>query len=61
MTPLTLENIADSAIAADLTTREEIDGLVAELYRLAYDTTTVLAIPRIIQTWGFRAATSTEM
>jgi SAM-dependent methyltransferase len=31
VTPLTLENIADSAIAADLTTREEIDGLVAAL------------------------------
>jgi SAM-dependent methyltransferase len=57
VTPLTLENIADSAIAADLTTPEEIDGLVAELYRLAYDTTTVLAIPRIVQTWGYRPAT----
>jgi 2-polyprenyl-3-methyl-5-hydroxy-6-metoxy-1,4-benzoquinol methylase len=57
VTPLTLENIADSAMAADLTTREEIDGLVAELYRLAYDTTTVLAFPRIVQTWGYRAAT----
>ena len=56
VTPLTLENIADSAIAADLTTREEIDALVAELYRLAYDTTTVLAIPRIVQTWGYRPA-----
>src|SRR5918998_506795 len=46
--PLTLENIADSAIAADLTTREEIDGLVAELYRLALHTTAVLAVPRIV-------------
>jgi hypothetical protein len=55
--PLTLDNIADSAIAADLTTGEEIDGLAAELYRLAYDTTTVLAFPRIVQTWGYRAAT----
>ena len=30
--------------------------LVAELYRLAYDTTTALAIPRIVQTWGYRPA-----
>jgi SAM-dependent methyltransferase len=56
VTPLTLENIADAAIAADLTTQEEIDALVAELYRLAHDTTTVLAFPRIVQSWGYRAA-----
>jgi SAM-dependent methyltransferase len=56
VTPLTLENIADSAIAAELTTREEVDRLVAELYRLADDTTTLLAIPRIVQTWGYRPA-----
>jgi hypothetical protein len=60
VTPLTLENIADSAIAAGLATREEIDGLVAELYRLARDTTTVLAIPRIVQSWGYRAPHGTE-
>jgi SAM-dependent methyltransferase len=52
---LTLENIADSAIAEGLTTKEEIDMAVAELYRLAADTTTVLAFPRIVQAWGYRA------
>jgi SAM-dependent methyltransferase len=56
MIPLTLDNIADSAIAADLTTRDEIDELVSELYRLAHDPTTVLAVPRIVQTWGRLAA-----
>jgi SAM-dependent methyltransferase len=57
VSPLTLENIADSAIAEGLATREEIEAVVEELYRLAFDTTTVLAIPRIVQAWGYRATT----
>jgi hypothetical protein len=57
VSPLTLENIADSAIADGLATREEIEAVVDELYRLALDTTSVLAIPRIVQAWGYRAAT----
>jgi SAM-dependent methyltransferase len=56
VSPLTLENIADAAIAEGLATREEINTVLDELYRLASDTTTVLAIPRIIQTWGYHAA-----
>ena len=51
---LTLENVADAAIDEDLATREEIDALIAELRRVAFDTTTVLAIPRIVQAWGYR-------
>lgn len=56
VTPLTLENIADSAVAEGLASREEIDGLVAELYELAADSRTLLAFPRIVQAWGYRAA-----
>jgi 2-polyprenyl-3-methyl-5-hydroxy-6-metoxy-1,4-benzoquinol methylase len=56
MTPLTLENIADSSIAEGLATRTEIDSVLDELYRLAFDRTTVLALPRIVQTWGYRDA-----
>jgi hypothetical protein len=56
VSPLTLENIADSAVAEGLVTRDEIDAVLDELYRLASDTTTVLAIPRIVQAWGYRAA-----
>jgi len=52
---LTLENIADSAIAEGLATREEIKAVLDELYRLASDAATVLAIPRIVQAWGYRA------
>jgi hypothetical protein len=54
VSPLTLENIADSAIA-DLATREEIDAVLDELYRVASDATTILAIPGIVQAWGYRA------
>jgi hypothetical protein len=56
VTPLTLENIADSSIGDGLATREEIDSVLDELYRLAVDSTTVLALPRIVQTWGYRDA-----
>jgi SAM-dependent methyltransferase len=56
VTPLTLENIADSSIADGLATSEEIDSVLDELYRLAVDSTTVLALPRIVQTWGYRDA-----
>ena len=52
---LTLENVADSAIAEGLATREEIKAVLDELYRLASDAVTVLAIPRIVQAWGYRA------
>jgi hypothetical protein len=54
--PLTLENIADSAVAEGLATSDEIAALVEELYELASDTTTVMAFPRIVQAWGHRAA-----
>ena len=57
VSPLTLENIADTAIAEGLATREEIEAVLDELYRLASDPTTVLAIPRIVQAWGYRDAT----
>jgi hypothetical protein len=54
VSPLTLENIADSAIAEGLATHEEIEAVVDELYRRASDTTTVLAIPRTVVAWGYR-------
>jgi SAM-dependent methyltransferase len=53
VSPLTLENIADAAIAERLTTRDEVDAVLDDLYRLAADTTTVMAIPRIVQSWGY--------
>jgi len=52
--PITLENIAGSVLDAGLATVDEVEELVAELYRFARDTRTVLSIPRIVQAWGHR-------
>jgi hypothetical protein len=53
LTPLTLENIADAAIAERLITREELDEALDVLFRLAADGTTVMAFPRIVQSWAY--------
>jgi hypothetical protein len=53
VTPLTLENVADAAIAERLITREELDDALDVLYRLAGDTTTLMAFPRIVQSWAY--------
>jgi len=44
-----LENIAGAAIAERLIAREAFDVL----YRLAADTTTLMAFPRIVQSWAY--------
>jgi hypothetical protein len=49
---VTMEAIAESVLAAGLATRAEIAAIVAELYRLGRDETTVMSIPRIVQSWG---------
>jgi SAM-dependent methyltransferase len=54
VSPLTLENIADAAIAEGLVTRDEIDRRIDDLYRLASDDRTLMSLPRIVQTWGYR-------
>jgi SAM-dependent methyltransferase len=54
--PLTMENVADAAVAEGLADREEIDALVDELYRLAADPATLIGFPRIVQAWGRRPA-----
>jgi SAM-dependent methyltransferase len=54
--PLTMENIADAVLQTGLTTREEIDDIVRELYALAEDENTLVALPRIVQAWGRRPA-----
>jgi 2-polyprenyl-3-methyl-5-hydroxy-6-metoxy-1,4-benzoquinol methylase len=52
--PMTLESIADSAIAEQLISRDDLGALLDELYELARDTTTLVALPRVMQTWGYR-------
>jgi len=52
--PITMENIADAVLADGLATREEIDGVVRELYQFAADPNTVAGMPRVVQSWGRR-------
>ncbi len=52
ITPITLEAIADSVLAAQLTTPQILGETVDELYEFANDPTTVMSIPRIVQAWG---------
>jgi ubiquinone/menaquinone biosynthesis C-methylase UbiE len=54
MAPITMENIADSAMAEGLAIQAEVDRLVHELYEFACKPDTVVSGPRVIQTWGHR-------
>jgi SAM-dependent methyltransferase len=50
--PLTLENIADAAVAEGVAERDELEAVAGELHRLAADPATLLSFPRIVQAWG---------
>jgi SAM-dependent methyltransferase len=52
LNPLTMENIAGSVLEDRLASREEIDGIVRDLYAFAADPDTVAGTPRIVQAWG---------
>ena len=56
LNPVTMEAIADAAIAAGLATGTQIERIVNELYRAARDDTTVMSVPRIVQVWGRKTA-----
>jgi SAM-dependent methyltransferase len=58
LNPITLENIADAVLQDGLASRQEIDALIEELYRFAENPRTVAGLPRIIQAWGHRPASS---
>ena len=49
---ITMENIADAVLADRLATREEIDGIVREMYEFAADPGTLAGTPRVVQAWG---------
>ncbi|RUR85112.1 methyltransferase domain-containing protein [Chlorogloeopsis fritschii PCC 9212] len=49
---LTLSEAADAFIEAGLTTREEIDKMVAQIKTLATGENTVFGIPRVTQIWA---------
>jgi SAM-dependent methyltransferase len=52
ITPITLEAIAESVLAAQLATPQLLGDTVGQLYELASDSTTVMSLPRIVQAWG---------
>ena len=56
MNALTMENIADAVLKDGLATRDEIDGIVRELYEFAADRNTITGLPRVVQSWGRRPA-----
>jgi SAM-dependent methyltransferase len=53
--PLTMECIADCVVADGLASRAEVDQIIAELHEFARDTRTIVAFPRVVQAWGYRA------
>ena len=53
---LTIENIKAMAVKHGLASGEEVDAVVDELYAIARDSTTFVAIPRIVQAWGEKEA-----
>ncbi|HEX2103815.1 MAG TPA: methyltransferase domain-containing protein [Solirubrobacteraceae bacterium] len=52
LSALTLENIADAAVAAGLIEAEEIAAHVEELHRFAARPDTLLSLPRVVQVWA---------
>jgi SAM-dependent methyltransferase len=54
LNPLTMENIADAALAEGLASAGEVDRLVAELYEFARTPGTVFSMPRVVEAWGCR-------
>lgn len=54
ISPLTMENIADVAIAEGLTTAEEVSQIVDSLYEYAQDPNTFSGLPRVVQAWALR-------
>jgi SAM-dependent methyltransferase len=52
LSALTLENIADAAVAAGLVEAAEIEARVDELHAFAADPDTLLSLPRIVQVWA---------
>jgi hypothetical protein len=51
---ITMENIADAVIQAELATPNEIQHIMHELHGIAADMHTYISLPRIVQAWGYR-------
>ncbi|RDI42506.1 methyltransferase domain-containing protein [Nocardia mexicana] len=49
---LTVENIADAALEADLTTPDELSQLLADLRATVDNPKVLIGLPRMVQAWG---------
>jgi ubiquinone/menaquinone biosynthesis C-methylase UbiE len=52
--PITMENIGDAVVQMELASREEVDGLIQEMYDFASSPLTIAGTARIVQAWGWR-------
>jgi SAM-dependent methyltransferase len=50
--PLTMENIAEAAVAEGVSTRTETDAIVAELYEFARTPGAFASAARVVEAWG---------
>jgi SAM-dependent methyltransferase len=57
ISPLTMENIADSVLAEGLASRDETDRIVRELYEYARTPGAVGCMPRVFESWGNKSKT----
>ena len=56
MTPITMENIADTVLAEGLASSDEVERIVDELYEFARTPGTLWGLPRIVEAWGNNSA-----
>ena len=56
ISPLTMEFVAEAILAEGLAERREVERIIAELYEFARDPRTLMSLPRVVQTWGYRTA-----
>lgn len=54
MAAVTMEKIADAVIAEGLATAADVAQVIDGLQQAAADPTTVMSLPRVVQTWGTR-------
>jgi ubiquinone/menaquinone biosynthesis C-methylase UbiE len=52
--PITMENIAESVIALELASQDEVKRIIDEMYEFADNPRTVTGLPRVVQTWGYK-------
>jgi ubiquinone/menaquinone biosynthesis C-methylase UbiE len=58
--PITMENIAESVIALELASQDEVKSIIAEMYEFADNPRTVAGLPRVVQTWGYKQGVDTN-